>query len=216
MLMEQEFEILDTAPTLKAVLMSSKISPRCSKERSIGKSRFEIASGYFGIDCDVNPYEDIAKDDLYTSKKRIFTNIDGEEDLTVLGRYAIKFFMPDLFKFMAYKGLNPDIKPYVDEETGKMVYVVTDEERENLNLKNIDSYNVADIDYDAINVLNTFQKNLNKTLNSNSKEEISNILKIRLAHIDELSAIFSSVFVEKAGFLSESKSTIISKLKTKE
>ena len=241
MLMEQEFEILDTAPTLKAVLMSSKISPRCSKERSIGKSRFEIASGYFGIDCDVNPYEDIAKDDLYTykrmdeifkntmypfalevfknietSKKRIFTNIDGEEDLTALGRYAIKFFMPDLFKFMAYKGLNPDIKPYVDEETGKMVYVVTDDERENLNLKNIDSYNVADIDYDAINVLNTFQKNLNKTLNSNSKEEISNILKIRLAHIDELSARFSSVFVEKAGFLSESKSTIISKLKTKE
>ncbi len=241
MLMTQEFEILDTAPTLKAVMMSSKISPRCSRERSLGVSRYEIASGYFGVDCVVEPYEDIDKDDLYTykkmdeifknlmypfaldvfknietSSKKIFMYTNGEEDLTDFGRYVTKFFMPDLFKFIAYKGLNPEIKPYIDEETGKMIYLLTDDERENLNLKNIESYNVDDIGEDAINVVKKFEKNLKKALNDASKDKISNILKIRLAYIDELSARFSSVFVEKASFLSENKDTIKAKIKKKE
>lgn len=228
MLMEQEFEVIDVAPSLKAVFMSPSLSPRCIKKRSIGKSRYEVSQGYYGVDCDVKAYEDIEKKNLYTYKKMddifknimypfardVFKNIEtptkkifeienGCESLTDFGRYIIKFLMPDIFKFICYKGLDPNIKPYVEEESGKMMYLLTDDERETLNLKNIDSYNVDDIGEDAINVVKTFEKTLKKSLNSTAKEDICNILKVRLSNIDELSARFASVFLEKAGFLSK-------------
>lgn len=218
-LMSVPFETLDVAQSLMAVLSSSAISKRASVECEVGKSRFEVMKGYNDGDHDVEPYQNIDSKDLksYMATDEMFTQIlvpfaqdvlksietddkkifDGD-DLTILGRYAVRYMAPDIFRFAMYKALNPEIKPTVDEAaSGRLYFNLTDEQREGLSLRSLNSFNREKPEYDALNVINSIKSGL-ENITDGDKKELTDALKARFEKYDEASLKLSSMLIDKA------------------
>lgn len=217
-LMSNPFETLDVAQSLMAVLSSSAISKRASVECEVGKSRFEVMKGYNNGDHDVEAYQNVDAKDLksYKATDEMFTKIllpiakevlksietddkkifDGDS-LTDVGRYAVKFMAPDIFKFVMYKALNRDIKPDVDEKTGRMYFNLTDDQREGLSLRSLNSFNRTNPEYDALNVINSIKSGM-ENITDSDKQELADILKKRFANYDKTSLKLASMLIDKA------------------
>lgn len=217
-LMSNPFETLDVAQSLLAVLSSSAISKRASCEGEVGKSRFEVMKGYNDGDHDVEAYQNIDEKDLKSYKatdemftqillpitKDVLKSIETEDkkifhgdDLTDIGRYAVKFMAPDIFKFVMYKALNRDIKPTVDEKTGRMYFNLTDEQREGLSLRSLNSFNRTNPEYDALNVINSIKSGMGNITDAD-KKELGEILQKRFANYDKTSLKLASMLIDKA------------------
>ena len=219
-LMAVPFETLDVAQSLMAVLSSSAISKRASVECEVGKSRFEVMRGYNDGDHDVEPYQNIDPKDLksYKATDEMFTQIlvpfakdvlksieikdkkifNDDGDLTILGRYAVRYMAPDIFRFAMYKALNPEIKPTADEEaSGRLYFNLTDEQREGLSLRNFNNFNRENPDYDALNVINSIKSGL-KNITDGDKKELTDALKARFEKYDETSLKLATMLVDKA------------------
>lgn len=217
-LMSVPFETLDVAQSLMAILSSSAISKRASVECEVGKSRFEVMKGYNDGDHDVEPYQNIDSKDLksYMATDEMFTQIlvpfaqdvlksietddkkifDGD-DLTILGRYAVRYMAPDIFRFAMYKALNPEIKPTVDKASGRLYFNLTDEQREGLSLRSLNSFNRENPEYDALNVINSIKSGL-ENITDGDKKELTEALKARFEKYDETSLKLSSMLIDKA------------------
>lgn len=220
-LMSVPFETLEVAQSLMAVLSSSAISKRASVECEVGKSRFEVMKGYNNGDHDVEAYQNIdpkdlksykATDEMFTQilvpfAKEVLKSIETEDkkifkddnDLTTVGRYAVRYMAPDIFRFAMYKALNTNIKP--DEEgkkSGHLYFNLTDEEREGLSLRNINSFNRENPEYDALNVINSIKSGLKNNISDNDKKELVDTLKKRFENYDETSLRLASMIIDKA------------------
>lgn len=218
-LMSVPFEILDVAQSLMAVLSSSAISKRASVECEVGKSRFEVMKGYNDGDHDVEPYQYIGEKDLksYKATDAMFTEVllpiakdvlkgletddkkifDGDT-LTDVGRYAVKYMAADIFKFAMYKALNRDIKPEPDvDENGRLYFNLTDEQREGLSLRSLNSFNRTNPEYDALNVINAIRKGL-VNITDADKKELVGMLKKRFEKYDKTSLKLASMLIDKA------------------
>lgn len=217
-LMAVPFETLDVAQSLMAVLSSSAISKRASVECEVGKSRFEVMKGYNNGDHDVEAYQNVDAKDLksYKATDEMFTQIlvpfakdvlksietDDKkifngDNLTTVGRYAIKYMAGDIFRFAMYKALNPEIKPTVDEASGRLYFNLTDDQREGLNLRNINSFNREKPEDDALNVINSIKSGM-ENITDSDKQELADILKKRFENYDETSLKLASMLIDKA------------------
>lgn len=217
-LMSVPFETLDIAQSLMATLSSSAISKRASVECEVGKTRYEVMKGYNAGDYDVEPYQNVQRKDLksYKATDEMFTNIlvpltkeilksvqtddkkifEGDK-LTDLGRYAIKYMASDIFKYVMYKALNRNIKPTVDEATGRMYYDITNEQRESMSLRSLNSFNRTNPEYDALNAINSIKSGL-RNITNEDKKELSEILKKRFENYDKTSVKLASMLVDRA------------------
>lgn len=217
-LMSNPFETLDVSQSLLAILSSSAISKRASVESEVGRSRFEVMKGYNDGDHDVEAYQNVDEKDLksYKATDEMFTQIllpiakdilksietddkkifDGNS-LTDVGRYAVKFMAPDIFKFTMYKALNPEIKPTIDQKSGRMYFNLTDEQREKLSLRSLNSFNRTNPEYDALNVINSIKNGL-ENITDADKKELGDILKKRFANYDKTSLKLASMLIDKA------------------
>lgn len=217
-LMSVPFETLEVSQSLLATLSSSAISKRASVEGEVGKSRYEVMTGYNSGDYDVEPYQNVQKKDLKSYKatdemftqilvplaKEILKSVETEDKkifegdkLTDLGRYAIKFMAPDIFRYSMYKALNRDIAPTVDENTGRIYYDITDDQREGMSLRSLNSFNRTNPEYDALNAINSIKSGL-RNLTGEDKKGLTDILKKRFEHYDTTSLKLASMLVDRA------------------
>ncbi|UKI41092.1 MAG: hypothetical protein L6V95_13555 [Candidatus Melainabacteria bacterium] len=104
---------------------------------------------------------------------------------------------PDIFKFVMYKALNRDIKPDVDEKTGRMYFNLTDDQREGLSLRSLNSFNRTNPEYDALNVINSIKSGM-ENITDSDKQELADILKKRFANYDKTSLKLASMLIDKA------------------